>query len=473
MAKGKVKKGFASYLLVLFLAVIATFLIIIAVMLFSPFKNILGFQYFTYKFDEKVTHATAETENEVFNFQTLNELNINCDYANVKVERYYNVDTPAIRFENTMSGFARSDHDTEFKYEIYYNDASKTELNIDVHEPEGFLFFSKNLTISILIPTSLSYTLENTDLNIINNTGNVYIGNNIKAINLDGEDFRNYITIGNLNVKTNKGKTLIRTYTNENFNSLVIKTEKGKIESQIDLNIAENLEIYSSKGEIEFKKLVVAKSDAVTLNLKNSEFYTPYLKANVNLTIKEGYFDVDYLSGSLISNDAVEQMSTATLTIKEFDGYMSLPYANKSKVNLGKVSASSQIYIHATEGDIKIDEMNGNVAKLETTKGDINVETNGTDIDVKTTSGNIKIKYNDLNDGNQIDIESNSGDVDFKVGATKRMDLKVLNNKGEYRTDGYVKISGLDVMPESEVHINGGGQKVVIATNGSVNVELI
>lgn len=473
MAKGKVKKGFKNYLLVLFLAVIATFLIIVTIMLFSPFKNILGFQYFTYRFDQKETHATAETENEVFNFETLDVLNVNCDYANVKVERYYNLDTPAIRFENYMTGFARSDHDTEFTYEIYYEDSTKKELNIDVHEPEGFLYFSKNLTISILIPTKISYTLENTELNITNNSGNIYIGSNSKAINIDGENYRNYITIGDLNIKTNKGKTLINSYVSENFDNVFIKTEKGKIESKINLNIAENLQVYSEKGEIELKNVVVSSSAPITLNLKNSEFYTPYLKANIDLTIKEGYFDVDSLEGSLSSNNAVEQMSKATLNIKEFNGYLSFPYANESRINLGKVSASSQIYIHATSGDIKIDEMNGNVAKLETTKGDISVATNGTDIDAKSTSGNIYIKFNNLSDGSQIDIQSGSGDVNFEVAATKGLNLKVVNSKGEFRTDGNVKVSGLDAMPESEVFINGGGQKLVITSNGYVKVNLI
>lgn len=472
MAKGKVKKGFASYLLVLLLAIVATFLIIVTVMLFSPFKNILGFQYFTYKNSQIQSYATAETENDVFNFQTLENLNINCGYASVKLERYYNIDTPAIRFESAMSGFARSDQDTEFSYQVFYSDSSKKELNVTVHEPEGFMYFSKKLTISVLIPTSSSYSFEYTNVNITNKSGNIYVGNSTKTINIDEQQDRNYISFKNLDIKTNKGKVFFHSYTRENFKSLFIKNESGNVESNINLNVAENLSIYSNGSRMTFKNIVFNGSNNVTLSLGNSEIYTPYLKSNVNLAIKGGYLDIDEFEGALVANDAVEQMGNATINIKEFDGYMSLPYANSSKVNLGKVTADSQIYIHATSGDINIDEMNGNVADLETTKGDINVVTNGTDIKAKSTSGNINIRFNNLTATEQIDLQSTSGQITFEVPSNKKFNLKVMNNKGDLRTDSKVKVSGLDIMPEIEVEINGGGQKVVIVSDGSVNVVL-
>ena len=316
--KGKVKKGFTTYLLILFLALIATFLIIITIMLFSPFKNILGFQYFTFKNDIFVFNADGDSEDKYFNFENIDNINIDCSFAKVNVERYYNIDNYAIRFENKMTGIARSEQNTDFNYEVYYSNQFETELTVKVHEPEGFLYFNKNITISVLIPTKMDYTLDDTAINITNTSGSINIGNNTKVLSIEGQDYRNYITIGELNIKTNSGKTTIYPYTNSEMNNLNIKTEDGAIEVKKDLNVLGNFEIYSKEGDIEFKN--VAVSNSAVLNLNDSKFYVPTLNGNVELTIKNGYFDVDNFYGSLLSNNAVEQMSKATLNIKYFSG---------------------------------------------------------------------------------------------------------------------------------------------------------
>ena len=193
MAKGKVKKGFASYLLVLLLAIVATFLILITAMLFSPFKNILGFQYFKYNEEELVFAATGDREDQYFNYETIEQINVDCGYANVKVERIFTQDKYGVKFEKYLSGFARSDQNTDFTYEVSYTDYSKKELNVKVHEPEGFLYFSKTLTISIFVPVEKEYNLSNTAINIANTTGNIYIGNNEKVFHNADLSARNYL----------------------------------------------------------------------------------------------------------------------------------------------------------------------------------------------------------------------------------------------------------------------------------------
>lgn len=473
MAGGKVKKGFTSYLLVLFLAIIATFLILITIMLFSPFKNILGFTYFTFKTDDFVFNVTGGRDDEKFNFETIENINIDCTFAEVKVERYYKIDDYALRFENTMTGFAREDQETSFTYEVYYKDETKKELNVKVHEPEGFLYFNKNITINVLIPTSKTYSLDNTALTITNTTGDIYIGNSTKVLNIQGEDFRNYITFGTINVKTNKGNTIIFPYANEQVKNLFIKTEKGKIESRRNLTVSGDFNIYAEKGNLDFKSINITSSKPAGFNLKDSEFSTPYLKGNVELTIKNGYFDVDNMEGILSSNNAVEQMSKANINIKEFSGYLSLPYVNNSKVTLGTVKTASQVYIQSTEGDIKIKNMLGNVAKVETTEGSIDVTTSGTDIDVKTTSGDIKVSFNSLVIDNQIDVVSKSGKINFNVKGDLAFILEAYNAKGELRDDGNVNVAWLEKLVSNPYPVNGGGKIISLTSNGTINVGLV
>ena len=160
MAEGKIKRGFATYLFILLMVFVAAFLIIIVVMIFSPFKNVLGFKYLSYNMSNNIVQTSSEQD---IDFSTINELYVNCNNANVVIQRDNNIDTDTIRIENTCKGFARSSDNTSFDYNITLSGASNDVLNIDVHEPEGFLFFDKTVTISILIPAKSSYNFENTD----------------------------------------------------------------------------------------------------------------------------------------------------------------------------------------------------------------------------------------------------------------------------------------------------------------------
>ena len=469
MAKGK--KGVKNYLLILLLAIIATFLILVTVMLFQPFKNILGFQYFIYNDDVIVSHATGASEGDYFDFSSVDNINIDCGYANVKVERSYKTSNYSFRFENQLSGFAKDDQNTDFRYEIFYANGNKT-LNVKVYEPEGFLYFNRNLTISILVPTEVENSLENTEININNKSGNIYIGNNTKQVNFIEEDYRNYISIKTINAKTNSGNICVLSYLKSNIENLFLNTGSGRIQASIDLNVSGSCEIFSSSGEIDFKSLKVGLIGK--LDLGNSKFRATKLEGSIQINIKQGYFDVDIFQGILSSNEAITQMNSATLNIGEFSGDLSLPYANKSRINLGKIlGTTSQIYIQATEGSVNIREMYGNVAKIVTTSGNVNINTKGNDVDIETTSGNIDITYDSNTIDNQIDILSSTGKINFKFKPDFAFNLEVFNSKGEARTDKNVKVEGFDQITENPTVINGGGKVVKLTTNSLINVGII
>ncbi len=480
MAKNNVKKGFASYILILIMAILATFLVLIVVAIFSPFKDILGFKYFTYNDEEYIYRTSIDSKDYSFNFENFEKIKINCNYADVKIERSSDTDTHAVYFENHSVGFARADQDTNFTYEVYYAPENTKELNIDVHEPEGLLFLNKNVSISLLIPVRGPYpelapftqSLENTTVEIINTSGNIYIGNKIKPVDhqVDNKACL-YVNIGAINIKKTKGQVLFRDYSGADFGDVFIKSDKGTIESTKDLNI-KNLNIYATKAKFNFKK-VNYSGDTAVLNLGNSKFYATEFSGNVNLTIQNGYFDLDLLKGTLISDNSENRMAKATIYIKEVQGSVALPFAYKSRIDFDKISQGSQLQIRGTDGDINIDELYGS-AWIETTKGDINVHTYADDLSVRTTSGDIDVVFDnpELFDG--IEITTDSGDVNLQVRSGLAFVLEVYNTKGELiRTREDINIDWLGSKVELPYKFNSGTKKIKITSDESINVSLI
>lgn len=471
--KGKVKKGFATYLAILFLAIVATFLVIVTIMLFSPFKNILGFKYFIYNDSTFCYNATGDAETEIFNFETISNINIDCNFATVKIERYYKVDNCAIKIDNNSNGFAKEEQNINFNYEIYYSDPStKTNLNIIVHEPEGFLYFNKDISISLLIPARNAFNnaLSSTTINITNTSGNVYIGTTAKVQNLIDEEDGNYITLNALNLKSNNGSIFFFPYTKSTMNKLFIKTNDSKIESRIDLEILQSLEIYSQNGRLDFKSITFSGTSGI-LNLNNSKFAGINFVGDIDIFIDNGYFDLEKLDGDISSNNATKQMSNATIYIKDVNGIVSLPFVNNSKIIFDKVEEGSQVYIHSTSGDINIDNCYGN-AWLETKSGNVNVHTFANDIEVITESGNINVIYENTSINDELLFSTTSGKINLKVNSALAFILEILNNNGELRDKNiYIDWLGNEIV--NPLTVNEGNKKIKVISNEKVELSLI
>ena len=297
MAGGKVKKGFTTYLVILLLLIVTAFLITVCVMFFSPFKNVLGFKYFSYRTEKYYYNETTNLDSEgKIDFTQLNEINIDCNYANVELIRYVKLDFPAIKITNKAVGFAKSSQDTDFNFSILYDEDKSNTINVTIDEPEGFLYFSKDVKVSLLIPSSYDHSFENVKINVINTSSKVFIGNNGEVSK--GET---NIDIESINIKTNKGKTIVSNYVNTTFDEFFFKSESGSlvVKSQIEVD---NLSIYSKSGSIDFNKINYIGSDKVKFDLHNSKLEANEINGNINLSIKSGYLDIKKLNGSLIAN---------------------------------------------------------------------------------------------------------------------------------------------------------------------------
>lgn len=465
---GKIRKGFATYLLILFIALVAAFLICVTIMLFSPFKNVLGFQYFFYEEEAYEYNVKGGTEGEIFDMSKINEIKINCDYAKVTVERYEMVDNHAIKIVNKTKGFARDDQNTEFTYELSYENGNTKILNVDVHEPEGFLYFSKNVTISILVPTSSSYALENTKVNITNRSGNIYIGNNMEITTLGN----NYVNPNSVSIKTNSGKVVFNPFVDIAFNDIFIKSSKGNIDFANQIVAVNQFEIHSISGNVNMEGLYFQNSTSnAVIDVGNSKFTCKNIEGNVLLSINNGYFNVENIKGNVVSNDSNAQMGGATINIKEITGVISFPFANKSMITIGEIKENSELYVHSTSGQVNIDEAYGKVY-VETYNGDVNINTYSNDLQVKTNSGDMNIVYNNTTIANQLDFYTVNGTIDLKIKSSLAFQLAVYDNELTLRKDG-VNIDGIKGEFTNPLTVNGGDKKIVIISDGTVNLSLI
>ncbi len=476
MAKsGNVKKGFATYLLILFIAVIAAFFIIVTVMFFSPFKGILGFKYFVYTDSIKpITSIKSGTSEIDIDYSKIDEVVIDCNYADVSIEKSSKVDNGQIYIENKTSGFAREDQDTDFDYNISFTDEEHRKIKIEIKEPEGFLYFNKNIKV-VLMTTKFKTdsSFENVKIDVNSTNGKTYVGSNSDNSELD-------ISIGSLSIKNTNGSVYIFDRT-KSIENLFIKTNKGYIESRGQTKI-NNLNIHASKSRIEYSSLNL---DNATIDIGNSDFTAQSLTINntANLLINNGYFTVNSLTGNITSNSMVKDMGSAEINIKNLNGNLVIPNANKSKINLDKTSLSSQIYIRGKGSNVNINELK-NLALIETTSGNVKVNVvsdsgNQPEVNIKTTSGNINLDYDSSYlQRNSLQLSTSSGDIDLKMRNTMAFTLNVYkdlanNYAGTFRNSKNISVESFDGDFAIPLNLNGGGTPVDIISNGHISLSFI
>lgn len=485
MADNKVKKSFVTYLLVLVLILVAAFLIIIVVMMFSPFKNILGFQYILYDMDMdsadcRFTETTAE---ETIDFSSLDEINITCSYASVRVERIIDLDNHAIGITNKCKGFARASDNTDFNYEIYFEDASKTILNIEVQEPEGFLFFDRTVEIALLIPAQANYSLDNAQVNITSQSGNIYVGNTHSLSENPGDTgFQSEIDINALQLSTNSGLIYLNQYLNNDFNELCLRSNSGGINVRQDnLNISQTFECYTDSGDVNLTSVsytgTTSLEENIILYINNGDFSANTLSGNVGLNISSGYFRLNNLIGALSSNNSTEQMGSASISIDIADGDVSLPFVNSSNVTIGTFTSQHQVYINATSGNIRIDEIDG-FGHIATTSGNIYVKALSDEINLATTSGNINLTYDSSSIADDITLTSSSGEINLSVRDNFPFIAYFYDSNNDLRDD----FNNIDIEYHSDNTANPfitttasqqEGCNITITTNGHISISFI
>lgn len=432
MADNKVKKGFATYLLILLLLILGAFLIVIVVMIFSPFQNILGFQYMIYNDDDFKVKTTA---GQTIDFSTIDEINITCENASVKIERYIQAPGDSIRLENYCKGFARASDNTSFNYEIYFSDSQNSILNVEIHEPEGFLFFDNRIVISIIVPAESTYSLENTKVNINNTSGTVMIGNQTRIIQDETvSSLKNSIDLNSFDIRTNDGNVILYKYVDSNFDDIFIKTNTGSVTMYSDMyNIINSFELHTTSGNFNLNDInyigSLTDEENIMFDIQNGSFVIDSVSGNVKLNMDSGYLKVNSLIGNLSSSDSVQQMESAEIRVVNMNGDLNLPFANNSTITVDTLNQNNQVFIKGTGSNINIGKMDG-YAHIETTSGNINITNFSNDMTLKSTSGNIDVNYDSNAIDSQLTFSSTTGEIDISIRSGFKCIAEFLNTKG-------------------------------------------
>ena len=473
MASGdKVKKGFGFYLLMLILILIASFLIIVMILIFSPDKVILGYKYFSYDKSIVQTKTTDGEASTAIDFANIDDIVISSNYANVFVTKNTstasdeNVTKDSIVIENHAKGFAKSKSYTGFEYAVKLSEVvdedtsqSRTVLTVSIKEPEGFLYFSKNVRINVCLGTASQTRFENTAFTITTKTGDVSIGNTSVK---DEQASTTKINIQNLTVSTERGDINLAVglgssvNKEHSFNTLFLSTGGGAIKTDLDkISVAQDVKFsINGKGSATFKELVASKPLQLVIN--DGQFVATKITGSVKvLNLKNGSINIDNITNSFDTNKASDGLGKANITIKRVGGDLSIPYGNQANVNLGAVYG--EYLINTTSGNVTIgtgvypqdskDEAVIEAKKqcgiyapgsIETKSGKINVLIDDSTINSKyihlantvglvhkfdSDNGEISIAFKqDIRTVNKIRTQ---GDVDVKINAGQKFLLEL------------------------------------------------
>ena len=149
MAQSSIRKGFFFYFGLLILLLVSAFLICLVIMMFNPGKTVLWMKYFSGKQEFSVKQTTAETKDGprmTVDYSTINEIVVNCNYAKVTVQRNREFADDYVVIRNYAKGFSSAKKYSAFSHKV---SLQGTKLVIDINEPTGFLYFSRDVEVII------------------------------------------------------------------------------------------------------------------------------------------------------------------------------------------------------------------------------------------------------------------------------------------------------------------------------------
>lgn len=457
----KVNRGFFSYLLMFLGVVLAFFVICVVIMIFSPGTKIFGFSYFSEKSGEKeIVSATVydgeqKVEGETFSLNN-SDMQMNDISTIVLKSNIYSINVKqkekttdsvksalTVLVNTTVSGFAK---DNKIKTELYCNYFKNTKtLELVANAPTGFLHFNNTAYIDVLFPTEFN---KNINIEIENENGNVYLGNNSTSniqsntLNVNKLDVNiksgtlysyNYFAIADSTkdstLKTNNGK--INFASSISANNLTVETENGNINlTSESLNVLNEFKVKSNTSFVEIKKATALNFD---FDVEGGKIYAGELTGNIVFSQESN--SCDFQANKIIGSLLIGTINTDFDKIK-----------TKTSV-LIKEEISGKVNI-TTNGEVNIAKITNSLltSNIRTNSAKVNVSEVEVNLDVVSNSGQIilgKIENsNTYGIRKQINVTSNSGYVILyfdQVTANSKVNSK--NNIYAYLKNGDCKIT--------------------------------
>lgn len=504
MAQGSIRKGFFFYFGLFVLLLVTAFLICLVIMMFNPGKNVLGMTYFNGKKSYSVESTTAEQKGDsklTIDYATLTDIEINCDYADITVQRNKEYRDDGIFIRNYAKGFSTSKKYSPFEYKAKLEG---TKLIITLEEPDGFIYFSKDIEVVINDDsrTEGKFNFENINLKVNAKGGStIYLGGttnheekefSMKSIDLSTKSGR--ITLGK-----RFNPSLVTGKTSDGINGIKLYSRSGRIETAKEINwgtkvvkglrTSANVSLGTYKGRINFGVVDLGSSGNLELKCKKGAVAIDHVVAtkinvancvNGNYKFKTISCDVEFL-------EVADTIISPIITIDDLAGNFSLLSQVKKSAPVVKIKkAQKNVAVTADKGSVTISNAMGQVDLNSSASMGVNVtvnKENTNNIRIENGSGKVKLKFlgavsrdaRILTTKSEVSVsftkdanftaECHKGDRSTKPASSKDVIVKLGKSGVKY---DYNKTSGLLTFEGST-----GSGKVVVHTNNEMTFSLV
>lgn len=469
---GNVKKGFGTYLFIFLMCVVAAFLITCVVMIFQPFKEILGYKYYTFSETSPFEYQLTDASNNIIDFENIDIVRISSDYANIRIEKNAHVDNAvAVVVKNNSKGFAKAEQDTDFSYSITQTSQDgKMVLDVSIKEPQSVLSFSKDIEISFYIPyydvADGSHDVSDKKFILTTQSGNIFVGNAraVNQVNIDKDVSNENINPKDLTIQSGSGRIYIYSHLDTSaLQNLSIKTNSASVNMYSDeINVARSFSFSTQNGGLYANNISGRGENKI--NLRNGKFSVDTFKGKVDLGIRGGNISISKLDGSIVSESTIESATNGKILISQVLGNVSLPFLGNSQVEFGHITG--QAYLEGEGADISIKKIDGR-SWIKTTSGKVYVYSNNQSLSVHTEKGYINAYFNSSSLENVI-FRSTSGQINLHVLKSLAYKMNVYNLDGELRENG-IKVEPFDEYKNPCI-VNQGIKEIKFISNGNINV---
>ena len=409
MAQSSIRKGFFFYFGLLILLLVSAFLICLVIMMFNPGKTVLWMKYFSGKQEFSVKQTTAETKDGprmTVDYSTINEIVVNCNYAKVTMQRNREFADDYVVIRNYAKGFSSAKKYSAFSHKV---SLQGTKLVIDINEPTGFLYFSRDVEVIIndcVLEDKNKINLENIALTVNSKgKGDIYLGGTTN-------DKEKSFGLRSLDVKTDKGTiTLGRMFntsavtgtigTNEDDFGIRLYSKRGSIKAVTNVGIQnsnQNVAIGTDKGKINLDTVNVGGRN-LQIRCKRGTVAIGKIQAG-NVEVNDcinGNYKFDNVASDVTFNGAADTIISPIINIKDIAGEFRLQTNGKKDAPIVTIkNAQKKVAVTSSKGSVTVSNAKGEVELLSNLSmaSKVTVDKNNTsNIRIQSEKGKVRLKF--------------------------------------------------------------------------------
>lgn len=438
MAQSKIRKGFFFYFGLFVLLLVAIFLVCLVIMMFNPGATVLWMKYFTPKEEYVKVAKLTDTDEEVA-YGGITGITVNCDYANVIVTANTDYRDTGIKIINKTRGFTAAKNSKDFGYTLT---KAGTELVLDVQEPTGFLFFSKQIDVLIYSNEATWAYGDNFKLTVVSEgSANVEFGRN-----KEGEGT---IKLHEIDIKTGSGNVTFRDTcdVSQMTGGVRISSTSGRIgAASTTFSVGSDVELSTVKGRINFDTVNVGTNKLILSNTRGAVSINNINAGKVEVACARGNFYFKKVNGDIDFTKSIDNMISPNITVEEIVGGFKLEADGDKKsvspeINITKISGA--MFVAAQNGKLNVKEANGQVYVISTDSLSENVvigAANQNNIHLENVKGLLKIGFKGVVSSN-VSLTNKSAKIEVNFTKVARFNTLAKTSGGDDVADSKISIS--------------------------------